>query len=402
MYDESLILSNGFSTRSTTTLLLDGHQPAPPVDRKLRVLLVGRTRYPLPLSPSLERKFVPLCERFELRVLATAADGRAHDDGVFRLIPRVPLIDGPLFYLLLPSRLRRVGREHRPDVVVTQSPYEAVAARLGRVDAKVVVEIHGDWRTATRLYGSRWRRLLAPLADALCAWGIREADAVRTVSPYTSNLVRTLGVEPAAEFPTFSDLEVFTTPTKPLPDRPQALFVGVLERYKNIDGLAQSWQRAAPGLHDATLRIVGRGPLRPIVERLVRERPEQTTWTEHLGREGLAGAMDEATCLVLPSRSEGLPRVIIEAFLRGRPVVAMRVGGIGDIVSDDVNGLLVDTDEQLGDALSRVLVDRHLAQRLGEAARREVESWLCTPEEFAERINELVQPLIAGPTLTSA
>ena len=185
-----------------------------------------------------------------------------------------------------------------------------------------------------------------------------------------------MGIEPAAEFPTFSDLEVFSTPTKPLPDRPMALFVGVLERYKNIDGLAHSWRLAAPGLHSATLRIVGRGPLRPLVERLVRERPTQTTWTESLSPEGLAGAMDEATCLVLPSRSEGLPRVIIEAFLRGRPVVAMRVGGIGDIVSDEVNGLLVDTDEELRAALVRVLVDRPLAQRLGEAARREVEPWL--------------------------
>ena len=381
---------------------MGGDQPATQRVSKPRVLLVGRTRYPVPLPPSLERKFVPLCERFELRVLATAADGRAHDDGIFRLVPRTPLIDGPLFYLLLPFRLRRVGREHRAVVVVTQSPYEAVAARLGRTDAKVVVEVHGDWRTATRLYGSRLRWLLAPLADALCAWGIRGADAVRTVSSYTSGLVRTLGIEPAAEFPTFSDLEVFTTPTKPLPDRPTALFVGVLERYKNIDGLAHSWRLAAPGLHGATLRIVGRGPLRPLVERLVRERPTQTTWTENLSPEGLACAMDEATCLVLPSRSEGLPRVIIEAFLRGRPVVAMRVGGIGDIVSDEVNGLLVDTDEELRDALIRVLVDRPLAQRLGEAARREVEPWLCTPEQFAERIDALVQPLITGPALTSA
>jgi glycosyltransferase involved in cell wall biosynthesis len=380
---------------------LDGDQPAPQVESKLRVLFVGRTRYPVPLTPSLERKFVHLCERFELRVLATAADGRAHDDGVFRLLPRVPLLDGPLFYLLLPIRLRRVGREHGAVVIVTQSPYEAVAARLGRIEAKVVVEVHGDWRTATRLYGSRLRWLLAPLADALCAWGIRAADAVRTVSPYTSELVRTLGIEPAAEFPTFSDLEVFTTPTRPLPDRPLALFVGVLERYKNIDGLAHSWRLAAPGLDEATLRIVGRGPLRPIVERLVRERPTQTTWTEHLSPDDLACALDEATCLVLPSRSEGLPRVIIEAFLRGRAVVAMRVGGIRDIVSDDVNGLLVETDEELRRALIRVLVDRPLAQRLGEAARRGVEPWLSTPDQFAERINELVQPLVTGLTVSS-
>src|SRR5438067_11126970 len=121
---------------------------------KPRVLLVARTRYELPLSPSLERKFAALRERFELRVLATAADGRARDDGTFRLMPRLPFLDGPLFWMLLPYRLRRIVREHGAAAIVAQSPYEAAAALLARTRAKLVVELHGDWRTATRLYGS--------------------------------------------------------------------------------------------------------------------------------------------------------------------------------------------------------------------------------------------------------
>ena len=75
---------------------------------------------------------------------------------------------------------------------------------------------------------------------------------------------------------------------------------------------------------------------------------------------------------MLPSRSEGLGRVLIEAFCRGRPVVAMRVGGIRDLVEDGVNGLLVEpTTEALADALVRVLADRALAARLGAGAARE-------------------------------
>src|SRR5438552_4022787 len=94
--------------------------------------MVARTRYSLPLSPSLERKFAPLRQRFELRVLATSADGRAHDDGTFHLVPRLPAADGALFYALLPSRVRALAREHRPDAIVTQSPYEAALVRLAR------------------------------------------------------------------------------------------------------------------------------------------------------------------------------------------------------------------------------------------------------------------------------
>src|SRR5439155_10130707 len=228
---------------------------------KPRLLLVARTRYLLPLTPSLERKFAALRERFDLRVLATSADGRARDDGTFRLVGRLPLLDGPLFYALLPFRMRRLAREHRPVAIVTQSPYEAALVRLARTGAKVIVELHGDWRTATRLYGSRARRALSPVADAAGAWGIRRADAVRTLSPFTSRLVRELGVEPDGEFVAFMDLELFLDrPPEPLPAEPAALFVGVLELYKNVDGLVRAWRVAAPRLPGARLRIVGRGP----------------------------------------------------------------------------------------------------------------------------------------------
>ena len=80
---------------------------------KPRLLMVARTRYRLPLPESNERKFAALRERFDLRVLATSADGVARDDGVFHLVGRLPLLDGPLFYLSLPARVRKLVRAHR-------------------------------------------------------------------------------------------------------------------------------------------------------------------------------------------------------------------------------------------------------------------------------------------------
>src|SRR5439155_24571943 len=112
-------------------------------------------------------------------------------------------------------------REHRPVAIVTQSPYEAAFAWLAHTGGAIVVELHGDWRTATRLYGSPLRRALSPLADAVGAFGLRRAAAVRTISSYTSSLVRELGVEPAAEFPAFMDLELFSDrPLVPVPPTP--------------------------------------------------------------------------------------------------------------------------------------------------------------------------------------
>jgi glycosyltransferase involved in cell wall biosynthesis len=362
--------------------------------------MVGRTRYELPLSESLQRKFDALAELLDVRVLASG-NGR---DSTFELV-RPGLLDGPRFWAGLPARIARELVRFRPDAVLAQSAYEAAAALAARTavgkKTPVLVDVHGDWRTSTRLYGSPLRRALSPLADRVALAALRRADAARTVSPYTTELVREIGLEPADVFPAFMDLEPFLGAPKPLPERPQALFVGVLELYKNVDGLADAWRVAAPRADGATLRIVGSGARTDVVERLVAGLPEQTSWTARLETEEVAAALDEATALVLPSRSEGMGRVVVEALCRGRPVIASRVGGIPDLVRDGVNGILVEPGDThaLADALLRVLRDHELAELLAAGARESVEPWLASPEEYATRLHEAV--VRAVPTLSA-
>ncbi len=275
---------------------------------------------------------------------------------------------------------------------MTQSPYEAAAAlvarRIAGSRARVVVELHGDWRTATRLYGSPVRRVLEPLTEPVARAALRRADVVRTISGYTTGLIEPLGREPAAVFPAYVDLSAFRAqPAAQLPDGPAVLFVGVLERYKGVDVLAAAWPEVAARVEGAALRIVGDGPEVGAVARL------GVRWDRRLAPQEVAQALDEASVLVLPSRSEGLPRIAIEAFCRGRPVVGTRAGGIPDIVEDGVSGLLVPPEDPhaLADALVRALTDRPLLERLADGAKASAGPWLQTPEEFAGRILELVE-----------
>src|SRR5438034_4690265 len=107
------------------------------------------------------------------------------------------------------------------------------------------------------------RRLLTQVNDALAPLAVLRADAVRTVSTQTTGLVEALGVEPAATFPSYVDAEAFLErPLAPLPDRPRAVFVGVLERYKAFDTLVPAWRRAAPPVPRAVLHVVPDGSLR--------------------------------------------------------------------------------------------------------------------------------------------
>ena len=263
----------------------------------------------------------------------------------------------------------------------------------------MILDLHGDWRAPTRLYGSRARRLLDPLADALARRALRRADGVRTISAYTTELVRAEGMEPAAEFPAFMDLEPFLVkPVVPLPQTPRALFVGVLERYKAFDVLAEAWRAVARSVPDAVLHVVGQGTLAPVAHSLVEQLPGRVEWSPSLTANEVAAALDSATLLVLPSRSEGMGRVVIEAGCRGRAVVGSRVGGIPDVVVDGKTGVLVPPGDAgaLAEALELVLSDRALAERLGADARIRVEPWLATPEEYARRVRDLVQTVASS------
>jgi glycosyltransferase involved in cell wall biosynthesis len=370
--------------------------------RRPRVLLVGRTRYRLPLPEWLAKKFDALDRQLDYRVLASAAPGAdTLVDDRFRLVAvaRPRALDGLLFYLRLPLLVRRQIVEFRPDAIVAESPYEAAPALLARATVRgarprVVVEVHGDWRTATRMYGSPRRKALSPVADSISRIALRRGDAVRAVSPYTGGLVEDVrGIPVTAIFPTFTDLGAFTErPVQPLPERPVALFVGVLEHYKNIDGLTAAWRRAAERLPGAKLVLVGKGSRRDLVESLVADLPDQVEWIPELPPAGVAEQLDACTVFALPSRSEGLPRVLLEAFARGRGAIGGRAGGIPELVVDGETGLLVDPEDVDGlvEAFVRALGEPGLAERFGAAAHERYRTLHTTPAEYATRVRGLV------------
>lgn len=369
-----------------------------------RILFVSRERFRLPLEGAQRRKWDAIGAVVDHRVVAAAAAGSPTGDERFRLAPprRPRVLDGPLYYALLPLRVARELRAFRPDAAIVQGTHELLAfllaRRLAGARTRAILDVQGDWHEATRLYGSAFRRLLAPLDDALAPRAVRAADAVKTVSSHTTALVRELGREPVATFPSYVDAEAFLDrPPLPLPERPRAVFVGVLERTKAFDTLVEAWRRAAPRVPEATLHLVGDGSLRAEAQRLVDELPGRVEWSRRLAPAEVAAAMDAAWLLCLPSRSEGLPRVALEAACRGRAIVGGNRAGTPDVVRDGVNGLLVDPDDAdaLAAALVRLLADRAEAERLGAAARRTGEEWVVSPAVYGERIADLVRSVLS-------
>lgn len=124
-------------------------------------------------------------------------------------------------------------------------------------------------------------------------------------------------------------------------------------------------------LPDVLAVLAGEGPERERLERLA-DSLGVTSRVRFLGhRDDVPTLMTAADLVVLPSNVEGLPLVLLEASALGRPIVASNVDGVGEIVEDQVSGLLTPPGDPavLADALRAALEDPEQSSRLGEAAR---------------------------------
>lgn len=155
------------------------------------------------------------------------------------------------------------------------------------------------------------------------------------------------------------------------------VFVGRLHEQKGLDTLLEAVDlinRDAPG--SLRLQVIGEGPERGAVEARV-TRLHLEDCVELRGQtEDVGASLQEADVFVLPSRAEGLSNALLEAMAHGLPVVVSDVPGNIDVVDDEVTGLLFAAGDPaaLADRLARLVADQELRQRLGTAARAQVEA----------------------------
>lgn len=121
------------------------------------------------------------------------------------------------------------------------------------------------------------------------------------------------------------------------------VYVGALREVKGVRWLLAAYL-ATHDLHDTPLTIVGEGPLRTDLERMVASAPPdaagRVTLRGSLGRSEVADALSRARAVVVPSEREGYGAVAAEALACGTPVAASAVGGLPAIVAGEAAGVL--------------------------------------------------------------
>jgi glycosyltransferase involved in cell wall biosynthesis len=252
-------------------------------------------------------------------------------------------------------RLARAVRSFRPDVVHSHMVHANLLSRATRLMCHMPVLVC----TAHNVdEGGRWRERLYRLTDRL-------ADVTTNVSKAGVERYIRVGAVPARRIrciPNGIDVARFErSPTVRsavrsalhVSDAFVFLAVGRLERAKGFDVLVRAMPSVMLARDDAVFLIVGDGSQLHTLEKAARS----CTNVRFLGaRDDVPDLMAAADALVVPSRWEGLPMVLLEAASAGLPVVATDVGGNAEVVADRETGFLVPPDdpEALGVAMVRM------------------------------------------------
>jgi glycosyltransferase involved in cell wall biosynthesis len=189
-------------------------------------------------------------------------------------------------------------------------------------------------------------------------------------------------------------------PRPPLADPPTIAYAGRLAREKGVDVLVDAFASVARAHPKARLLLVGDGPERPRLDRLVATAglAARVTFTGLLTRAETEAALDRAWVQVVPSRlEEPFGNAAAEALMRGTALVASDVGGLAEIVRRGETGMLVPPQDTaaLATALFQLVGDRERAERLGEAGREWALDWLGR-DACVDRFEELYRALVAG------
>jgi glycosyltransferase involved in cell wall biosynthesis len=206
---------------------------------------------------------------------------------------------------------------------------------------------------------------------------------------------------------TWTDAGIFSNVVRnvPLSSCNEIVYAGVLIPRKGIHILIDAFSNLQSRHPESTLSIIGTPQNSEYTDRLHKQvvqldLVEKVKFYDNVPQRELSEAFARSRVLVLPSFSEGLGRVLVEAMLCGTPVIGTRVGGISDLIHDGHNGYLIPSDDipALTEALYKVFDDPQI-ELMGIRAK-EFAATFFSPEKYKQGYQELFE--IADQILSNA
>ncbi|ULA61355.1 MAG: Putative Glycosyl transferase, group 1 [Nitrospira sp.] len=304
------------------------------------------------------------------------------------------------------SRLAKIFRQFRPDIVHTHKYKDSI---LGSIVARymgiphVVRAVHGMPEPFTGLRSLKMAGYT--IADRLVTG--RLVDKVIAVSSDIEKvLLRTYGSNQVVCIHNGIDLEAVQLTTKRAEKRKEwhvddrEVLIGTVGRLVPVKGhaiLLEAFRILRQRHHNVRLIFIGDGPLRGHLEAEAKRLglDQSVIFSGH--QEQSYDFINMMDLFVLPSRHEGIPMVLLEAYALKRPVIASQVGGIPEVVTHAHSGLLVNPEDPtaFAGAMSDLIEDQARALAFGEAGRRHVECEFSA-SMMADRTARVYRSLCVG------
>jgi glycosyltransferase involved in cell wall biosynthesis len=346
--------------------------------------------------------------------LATLLKRKMMEPGSFITYDQVgtiPVVRAEAFYFFPPSP----STDHIGWIRSGVAVFRAYLARFGRPDVIHAHNLNPAGLLAHRIskeskipyvvteHSTFFARGLVPQTlIGLLRKAAEGADTIAAVSPQLGKLVEVqLKLDPGhiRWVPNVIDPFVATAPAATRSSHRSGfefLSVGNLIPIKNHAGLLHAFHNAFAEDSRVTLRIGGDGPLetelRALSSKLGLE--NQVTFLGRLSREQVTEELDRCDALVLPSTIETFGVVLIEALVRGRPVVATRCGGPEAFVGED-DGLVVAADN-VGELSQALITMKDRAASYDSARLRSSALARFGPEKLVVNLTELYDDAIAA------
>lgn len=197
-------------------------------------------------------------------------------------------------------------------------------------------------------------------------------DCIVTPSDFVKNKIKENNkkIKSIVTIHNFIDIDKFKN--YKIEDQGYAIFSGRLSIEKGILNIVKAFK----DVNNGKLYIAGDGPEKENIEKYVKENNLQSRikLLGFLSQNDLKEYLRKATCLVLPSIwYENCPYSIIEAFAMGKPVVSTKIGGIPELVEENINGYLYDYDnvEELTNIMNNIFENKDKIKKLGENAKND-------------------------------
>ncbi len=243
-------------------------------------------------------------------------------------------------------------KKHKPDLLYTSWGFpDAVASSMINKWLKLplFVKVHGTDVNENTLFPSR-RKLIKK-------W-LSKADTIFCASQALANSLENTGIAKEKLLVNYNGVnrEIFY-PSEQLSKEKRVIFVGSLIPTKGVNELVSAFESVQAKNPDVILDIIGEGPLKESIKERALSHNLNINLHGSIPLNVVAEKVRTSSLLVLPSYREGVPNVLLEAFACGIPVVATTVGGIPEVVTEDV-GLLVESKNtiQLEKAITEALI----------------------------------------------